>query len=165
MKDKTYTITFSRADIRAEAMKFGCMPTDDQCDYIANLMEQDMYDPFEHYAGCDMLGDEFHLDFHGMKAHLKYDHYLNNGSIAVYMECDEGNGWEPWANLTVNLNDMRQDSTHAYIDVNNLPWALKWLKENELIEDAGKLLQSRYCMYPLMKFTEKFFAIAEKERW
>ena len=49
-----------------------------------------------------------------------------DGSLAV-QALREGDGcWEPFAALTVNLCDERnQNASYAYVDANNLPTALR----------------------------------------
>ena len=39
-----------------------------------------------------------------------------------------------------------------YVDINNCPWATKFIKDNELGEFTGKYGKSGFCVYPLYKF-------------
>ena len=82
-----------------------------------------------------------------------------DGSLAVQM-LREGDGfWEPYATLTVNLCDARnQNASFAYVDANNLPTAPDFLVENGLAAYTGMTRLSGFCTYPLYAFTGEFFA-------
>ena len=47
-----------------------------------------------------------------------------NGNLAIQLMCydDEYDFWEPYGNLTVNL-DVKLPDGYAYVDVNNMPTA------------------------------------------
>lgn len=62
---------------------------------------------------------------------LGVSEYLNNGSLA---------------------NEKGANKETAYVDVNNCPWAQKFIEENKLGEFTGKYGQSGFCIYPLYKF-------------
>lgn len=104
---------------------------------------------------------EFKYDDRNVKAYLVRGEYANNNTLFVHMMGSEGGGWEPWANITVNLNHPLQDDRLAFIDTNNCPWAASFLIEKGLAVDTGILWQSGYCQYPLYRFTDKFFEEAE----
>lgn len=79
--------------------------------------------------------------------------YLNNKTLAVQADCDEG----PFATITVNLGHFLQGKDYAYVDTNNCPWAEEFLTSNGLAEPTGIHHQSGWCEYPLYKFNiEKF---------
>ncbi len=64
--------------------------------------------------------------------------------------------------LTVNLEFPLDDKEIACIDVNNVPWAEKFLKDNGLAEPTGYALPSGFCMYPVYKFNlDKFQEVKE----
>ena len=86
-------------------------------------------------------------------------HAYADGSLAVQM-LREGDGfWEPYATLTVNLCDARnQNASYAYVDSNNLPAAPAFLVENGLALFTGACGTSGFCAYPLFAFTGEFFA-------
>ena len=71
----------------------------------------------------------------------------------------EGDGyWEPFAALTVNLCDTRnQNASFAYVDTNNLPAAPAFLVENGLASFTGLTRPSGFYTYPLFAFTSEFF--------
>ena len=82
-----------------------------------------------------------------------------DGSLAV-QALREGDGcWEPYATLTTNLGDERnQNASYAYVDTNNLPTAPELLVENGLATFTGACGTSGFCAYPLFAFTGEFFA-------
>ena len=82
---------------------------------------------------------------------LKENIYANNGNLAIQM-FDWEEGWaEPFAMLTVNLDEKLPEG-YAYVDVNNLDGVGDWIIENGLGEYAGKDRVSGFCIYPLFKF-------------
>ena len=56
----------------------------------------------------------------------------------------------PFADLTVNIAKL--PAGHAAVDVNNCPWAEKFIKDNHLGEATGEMLESGFCCYPTYKF-------------
>ena len=81
-----------------------------------------------------------------------------DGSLAVQMLCEGDGYWEPYATLTVNLCDARnQNASYAYVDTNNLPTAADFLVENGLATFTGLTRPSGFCTYPLYAFTAEFF--------
>ena len=81
-----------------------------------------------------------------------------DGSLAVQALCGGEKGWEPYATLTVNLCDERnQNASYAYVDTNNLPTAPDFLVENGLATFTGLTRPSGFCAYPLYAFTSEFF--------
>ena len=103
------------------------------------------------YKFTDKWGDE-------MDAYLVRAIYMD-GSLAVEMVANPDGYWEEYATLSVNLG--MGDERHAFVDVNNCPWATKFLEDNGLARCMGVGKYSGYCMYPFYEFTEKFFAEAE----
>ena len=73
-----------------------------------------------------------------------------DGNLAIQLICTNG---EPFGNLTVNLGEMLPPNM-AYVDVNNMPDAERFIKEYNLGEPIGTTRRSGYCTYPLYKFKE-----------
>ena len=75
-------------------------------------------------------------------------------SLAIELMCvDKDCYGETFATLTVNLNAFLVYNNQAYVDVNNCPWAIDFIKENELGKPcAGITKQSGYVIYPLYEF-------------
>ena len=89
-------------------------------------------------------------DFGAYEVELGVSEYRNNGSLAIQLiDVEE---YEPFASLTVNINEKGADKETAYVDVNNCPWATKFIEDNELGEFTGKYGRSGFCVYPLFKF-------------
>ena len=83
--------------------------------------------------------------------------YINNNSLAIklYDWDKEFEFWEPYATLTVNLEDISDCllDNYAFVDTNNLPEAINFIKDNNLgIEVDIPPVVSGFCRYPLYKF-------------
>lgn len=89
-------------------------------------------------------------DFGTYEVTLEVSEYLDNDTLAIELIDVKEN--EPFAILTVNLDTYGADKETAYVDINNCPWALKFIEENKLGEFVGKYGQSGFCLYPLYKF-------------
>ena len=76
-----------------------------------------------------------------------------NGNLAITLDCynEECDFWEPYGNLTVNL-DKKLPPNQAYVDTNNMPNAEAFIDENHLGEPTGEYGMSGFCFYPLYKF-------------
>ena len=87
-----------------------------------------------------------------------------DGSLAV-QALREGDGyWEPFAALTVNLCDERnQNASFAYADTNNLPTAPEFLVGNGLAAYTGLTRPGGFCAYPLFAFTSEFFEVCAND--
>lgn len=80
---------------------------------------------------------------------LQVAKYQADDSMAIEIwNSEEG----PIARITVCLEDKQLGSDEAYVDTNNCPWVLDFLKEYELAEETGVMRSSGYCIYPKMKF-------------
>lgn len=89
--------------------------------------------------------------------------YTTNGNTYVGIDCKEDDFWEPYANLTVNL-DMILNSNQAFIDANNLDGEfIKYLEEQGFISNTGLKRQSGFVLYPL--YTLNLDKIEEYSRW
>lgn len=78
--------------------------------------------------------------------------YGNGLAISLMQE-----GGSCFAHLTVNLIDALEGIATlpddcAFVDVNNAPWAEKFIQENNLGIHLGMYVQSGYVSYPLYKF-------------
>lgn len=89
-------------------------------------------------------------DFGTYEVELGVSEYLNNGSLAI--ELIDAEERESFAILTVNINEKGADKETAYVDINDCPWATKFIEDNELGEFTGKYGRSGFCVYPLYKF-------------
>lgn len=89
-------------------------------------------------------------DFGTYEVELGVSEYLNNGSLAIELIDAEERG--PFAILTVNIEEKGADKETAYVDINDCPWAQKFIEDNELGEFTGKYGRSGFCVYPLYKF-------------
>lgn len=81
--------------------------------------------------------------------------YADNGSLAVQLfSITEG----PFAVITVNIEETKKlGENEAFVDVNNCPWAPRFIEENGLGEPIDKIGFSGFCVYPAYKFyPEKF---------
>ena len=84
---------------------------------------------------------------------LKTGVYTSNGTLAIRVMSNEG----PYAVLTVNVDTEGATDNRAYVDVNNCPWAERFIKDNGLGEPTGWSCLSGFCVYPLYQFDlEKF---------
>lgn len=89
-------------------------------------------------------------DFGTYEVELGVSEYLNNGSLAI--ELIDAEERESFAILTVNIEEEGAGKETAYVDINDCPWAKKFIEDNELGEFTGKYGRSGFCVYPLYKF-------------
>ena len=88
---------------------------------------------------------------------LRKEQYTYNDNMAVLADCEsEYGGWEPFANVTVNLDEKLPDG-YGYVDTNNFRGVLEWIEENNIGTFTGIYRQSGFCKYPLVKFNEEVF--------
>lgn len=91
---------------------------------------------------------------------LAVGRYQLDGSIAVEIVSKrEG----PVARITVCLCDLSLGEYESYIDTNNCPWAVNFLKSKGLAKMTGRKRRSGYCMYPAMEFDKDKLAEFEGE--
>lgn len=87
-----------------------------------------------------------------------------NTYIGVVTYNEEYGGWEPWCDLTVNLNS-KLEPNKAYLDTNNCsPDIIRILRSKGCIKDTGITKFSGFCEYPLVEFSEKFLSRMFKQR-
>lgn len=84
------------------------------------------------------------------KVHIKKSIYTNNGNLAIQLIEDDG---APFAMLTVNIDKLPHG--YGYLDTNNCPWAVDFVKDNNLGEFAGAHTVSGFYAYPLFRFFEE----------
>lgn len=93
--------------------------------------------------------------------------YQNNKSLAIQIMCqEEGEDFiEPFATLTVNLQNPPSEKNCAYVDTNNCPMDLI-----QMLEDAGYMTEtdevqfSGYCVYPLYRFNQSWLDLLKVMR-
>ena len=76
--------------------------------------------------------------------------YEHTGELAVILYDDEG----CFADITVCLpnKSFELDNDMAFIDVNNCPWAIEFLENNNIAVFTGVYVHSGFVQYPLYKF-------------
>ena len=81
----------------------------------------------------------------------------NNLYVGVVTWDEEGEYWEPWCDLTVNLPGYVLEKNEAFLDTNNCaPEIIQCLFDKGYIIDTGMTRRSGFCEYPLVRFTEEF---------
>lgn len=92
--------------------------------------------------------------YHGTKVRLAKEEYRSNGTLAVAMYTQKNDLYDV---ITVNLQDMMQSDSMAYLDINNHPGIDKWLEKRGLALPMYVTTRSGYCKYPLYTiFTSMF---------
>lgn len=87
--------------------------------------------------------------------------YSVGDSLAIQMlEVENGMVQDCFTVLTVNLgNPFLQTDTRAFVDTNNNPWAVTFIRNNRLGKKTGDIQPSGYCTYPLYEFNLKRFTV------
>ena len=88
--------------------------------------------------------------------------YMDNGRIYIGAMCEEG----PYGNVTVNLSHVPDEkipgANYGFLDTNNMNSAIfVEMEKRGWIKKTGVLAPSGYCMYPLVKFTDKFLKMLD----
>ena len=94
------------------------------------------------------------------------DNYANNNRIYIGCMCEDEiyGGYEPYCNITVNLDCDMPDGNFGFLDVNNISLNLFDLMYKEgWIKDTGERGKSGFCVYPLVEFTDEFLEMIEKD--
>lgn len=73
--------------------------------------------------------------------------------ILLYMKTEEG--FEPFGDLTVNLEHYRTKPNCAFVDVNDFHEATDLIKKYNLGKPTGRIGTSGYCSYPEYEFDIK----------
>lgn len=92
--------------------------------------------------------------------YLKVGKYVSDDSLAVGIWNRE-NGCI--ATLTVCLSDPFLRKDESYVDTNNCPWALDFIREYKLGKESGYMKWSGYCNYPAVRFDAEQLKKYEKE--
>ena len=82
---------------------------------------------------------------------LTIDSYHNSRCLFLGLTTNEEGFYEPYGDISVNLNDNAPDYC-AYVDTNNMPELEKFLEDNEIGYFTGMVKQSGFCTYPLYMF-------------
>lgn len=85
-------------------------------------------------------------------AFLRVGRYWADKSPAIEIE-NRTDG--PIARITVCLTDFSLDKGEAYVDTNNCPWALDFIRQYGLGVETGRMRPSGYCIYPAVLFDMK----------
>lgn len=99
----------------------------------------------------------YQIEFCGQKSTvtLRYQDYLNNGSLAVslYRKCIEDDSEELFGTITVNLpNSAFLPFGVQFVDINNFPNITRWLEVNNLAKPLGFSIRSGFVDYPAYEF-------------
>ena len=81
---------------------------------------------------------------------INIEKYANNDNLAIMLICETEGFPEPYATITVNIDDL--DENQSCVDTNNCPWAIDLIEEYKLGEPTGKIIQSGFCTYPVYQF-------------
>ena len=82
---------------------------------------------------------------------LEINSYMNNKGLYIGLMNRDGDDFEPYGDLTVNLSQKAPDYC-AYVDTNNMPGVEKFIEENDLGEFTGLTQRSGFCEFPLYMF-------------
>lgn len=75
--------------------------------------------------------------------------YMADDSLAVTLYLDGSH--EPFAVITKCLDDIGLEN-EGYIDENNCPDAMDFIKRYGLGESTGEYMQSGFCVYPKVRW-------------
>lgn len=95
-----------------------------------------------------------YYNYHGTQVRLAKEEYRNNGTLAVAMYTRNGDLSDV---ITVNLLDMMQSDSMAYLDINNHPGIDKWLEKHGLALPMNVSARSGFCVYPLYTIFTSLF--------
>ena len=86
---------------------------------------------------------------------IEISHYRADNSVAIqlYSWCKDYGGFnEPFAMLTVCLNNPNLKENEAYLDTNNCRWGEEFVAKYELGKPTGEYQSSGFCTYPLYEW-------------
>lgn len=92
--------------------------------------------------------------------YLKIGRYLADGSLSIEA-LNRADG--SIAILTVCLANPFLKENETYVDTNNCPWVLDFIKEYQLGEESGNTARSGFCVYPAVKFDLEKVKLYRKE--
>ena len=76
--------------------------------------------------------------------------YHNNGRLAILLYDEDD---EVFCDMTVNIPNGKLSGTkNAFIDTNNSPWLVSFIKKHQLARPTGQYAMSGYCLYPEYEF-------------
>lgn len=104
-------------------------------------------------------GDEYKVIFYK-------DNYVDNNRLYIGCMCEdeEYGGYEPYCDITVNLAQYMPNGNFGFLDTNNGdPNLFNLMSERGWVEDTGIMGTSGFCIYPLVKFSDEFLAMIERE--
>ena len=79
----------------------------------------------------------------------KYQYGLGTALFAV---CSNG---EPYESISVNLEGVKLPANQIFLDMNNAGDLCEQMEKDGLLERTGLEKQSGYCIYPVVRITEK----------
>lgn len=82
-------------------------------------------------------------------------------NICVQLYCDEG----PFTTLTVNFGELIGIKNAAYIDTNNWPEALDYIKAMGIGKLTRYTHRSGFCEYPLVVFDESYLRSLDSKEY
>ena len=94
------------------------------------------------------------------------DKYLDNNRLYIGCMCEdeEYGGYEPYCNVTVNLAQRMPEGNFGFLDTNNgEPNLFDLMFDKGWMEDTGNFGMSGFCIYPLVKFSNEFLEMIERE--
>lgn len=84
----------------------------------------------------------------GVKYTLTEERYSSNNTLALVLSGGDYEG----DIITVNLNDMFQNTRRAYLDTNNYPEVESILRGSDIVSETFVTAGSGFCEYPLYQF-------------
>lgn len=101
----------------------------------------------------DIKSAPFHSPYGDYELTVTVCSYAQNGRLAVNLLCKEGDFWEPYAFLTVNLPNEPLQANEAFIK-NSAENAglLDFVLKNQLGKLCPEVGRSRFCTYPKIAF-------------
>ncbi len=94
------------------------------------------------------------------KVYIKLGHYAYDNSLSILLVCEDS---EPFGRITTCIPDNWTDKPDnwAYVDINNMPQALDFIKKYNLgkpvtnVKGEQVITLSGYVFYPLYNFDMK----------
>ncbi len=102
-----------------------------------NHSAEDLSDKYIYHSPLEYEGD--------VDIEFSINNYVYGGSCSIALISDG----EPYANMTVNLENAHIPETWAFLDTNNLPGIDKFVEDYDLGKFTGLVKRSGYCEYPL----------------
>jgi len=101
----------------------------------------------------DIKSAPFHSPYGDYELTVTVCSYAQNGRLAVNLLCKEGDFWEPYAFLTVNLPNEPLQTNEAFIK-NSAENAglLDFVLKNQLGKLCPEVGRSGFCTYPKIAF-------------